>query len=72
MRLRKCITTHTWSVKYPCLSQQKTSLFHTELLALQSSPRVTHVMRKTENEVKRLQYAGFYSDIDLETQRGFG
>jgi hypothetical protein len=32
---------------------------------LQSSPRVTHVMRKTENEVKRLQVAGFYRDIDL-------
>jgi hypothetical protein len=32
---------------------------------LQSSPRVTHVMRKTENEIKRLQVAGFYRDIDL-------
>jgi len=32
---------------------------------LETSPRVTHVMRKTENEVKRLQYAGFYRDIDL-------
>ena len=27
--------------------------------------RVTHVMRKTENELKRLQVAGFYRDIDL-------
>ena len=33
--------------------------------SLQSSPRVTHVMRKTENEIKRLQVAGFYRDIDL-------
>lgn len=32
---------------------------------LETSPRVTHVMRKTENEVKRLQYAGFYRDIEL-------
>ena len=32
---------------------------------LESAPRVTHVMRKTENEIKRLQYAGFYRDIDL-------
>jgi hypothetical protein len=32
---------------------------------LQSSPRVTHVMRKTENEIKRLQVAGFYRDIEL-------
>jgi len=33
--------------------------------SLQSSPRVTHVMRKTENEIKRLQVAGFYRDIEL-------
>lgn len=32
---------------------------------LQSSPRITHVMRKTENEVRRLQVAGFWRDIDL-------
>lgn len=37
---------------------------------LQSSPRVTHVMRKTENELKRLQFAGFYRDIDLGTPSG--
>ena len=34
---------------------------------LESSPRVTHVMRKTENELRRLQVAGFYRDIDLGT-----
>ena len=33
--------------------------------SLEASPRVTHVMRKTENELKRLQYSGFYLDIDL-------
>ena len=33
---------------------------------LETSPRVTHVMRKTPNEVKKLQAAGFYRDIDLE------
>jgi hypothetical protein len=38
--------------------------------SLQSSPRVTHVMRKTENEVKRLQYAGFYRDVELEEPSG--
>ena len=32
---------------------------------LQSSPRVTHVMRKTENELRKLQVAGFYRDIEL-------
>jgi hypothetical protein len=32
---------------------------------LETADRVTHVMRKTENELKRLQYAGFYCDVDL-------
>ena len=34
---------------------------------LESSPRITHVMRKTENELRKLQVAGFYRDIDLGT-----
>jgi hypothetical protein len=32
---------------------------------LESSDRVTHRMRKTKNELRKLQYAGFYRDIDL-------
>jgi hypothetical protein len=32
---------------------------------LETAERVTHRMRKTKNEVKKLQYAGFYRDIDL-------
>jgi hypothetical protein len=32
---------------------------------LESAERVTHVMRKTENELRKLQVAGFYQDIDL-------
>tara|TARA_R110000803_G_scaffold156719_2_gene221282 strand:+ start:860 stop:3328 length:2469 start_codon:yes stop_codon:yes gene_type:complete len=31
-----------------------------------SCGRFTHVMKKTSNEVKKLQYVGFYRDIDLE------
>lgn len=34
--------------------------------SLQTTPRLTHVMRKTPNEVKKLQRAGFYRDIELE------
>ena len=34
---------------------------------LASAERVTHVMRKTENELTRLQHAGFYRDVDLGT-----
>jgi len=32
---------------------------------LETSPRVTHVMRKTKNEMRKLQVAGFYKDEDL-------
>ena len=34
---------------------------------LESADRVTHVMRRTENEILKLQQAGFYRDIDLGT-----
>ena len=32
---------------------------------LERAERVTHVMRKTQNEIIKLQDAGFYSDVDL-------
>jgi hypothetical protein len=32
---------------------------------LETAERVTHVMRKTPNEVRKLQVAGFYRDVDL-------
>jgi hypothetical protein len=32
---------------------------------LETSERVTHVMRKTENEIIKLQEAGFYRDVEL-------
>lgn len=32
---------------------------------IDTAERVTHVMRKTKNELKKLQVAGFYRDIDL-------
>lgn len=33
--------------------------------SLKTAERVTHVMRKTENELRKLQVAGFYLDVDL-------
>jgi hypothetical protein len=33
--------------------------------SLRTAERVTHVMRKTENELRKLQIAGFYRDVDL-------
>ena len=33
--------------------------------SLETAERVTHVMRKTKNEVLKLQEAGFYRDVDL-------
>jgi hypothetical protein len=35
--------------------------------SIESAERVTHVMRKTENDLKKLQHSGFYRDIDLGT-----
>ena len=32
---------------------------------LSSCPRITHRMRKTENEIIKLQQAGFYADVEL-------
>jgi hypothetical protein len=33
--------------------------------SLEAAERVTHVMRKTENELRRLQIAGFYRDVEI-------
>ena len=33
--------------------------------SLETAERVSHVMRKTKNELKKLQVAGFYRDVDL-------
>jgi len=33
--------------------------------SIEDADRVTHVMRKTENEIIKLQEAGFYADVDL-------
>jgi hypothetical protein len=33
--------------------------------SLESAERITHVMRKSENELRKLQVSGFYLDIDL-------
>ena len=33
--------------------------------SIEDADRVTHVMRKTENEVVKLQEAGFYADVDI-------
>ena len=30
-----------------------------------TAERVTHIMRKTENDIKKLQVAGFYRDVEL-------
>jgi len=32
---------------------------------IETAERVTHVMRKTKNEMRKLQVAGFYRDVDL-------
>ena len=32
---------------------------------LESAERVTHIMRKSRNELRKLQYAGFYRDVEI-------
>jgi hypothetical protein len=32
---------------------------------IESAERVTHIMRKTKNELRRLQASGFYKDVEL-------
>jgi hypothetical protein len=38
--------------------------------SLDSAERVAHVMRKTENEVHKLQVVGFYRDVELGSPEG--
>jgi len=38
---------------------------------IESAERVTHVMRKTKNELKKLQAGGFYRDVDLGEPQAF-
>ena len=38
---------------------------------LESAQRVTHVMRKTKNELRKLQAAGFYRTVDLGDPQSF-
>lgn len=38
---------------------------------IETAERVTHVMRKTKNELEALQAAGFYRDIDLGEPQSF-
>jgi len=33
--------------------------------SLETSERITHVMRKTKNEIIKLQYEGFYREIEI-------
>ena len=33
---------------------------------IESAERVTHVMRKTKNELRRLQASGFYREVELQ------
>ena len=33
---------------------------------IETAERVTHLMRKTKNEIRKLQVAGFYCDVDLD------
>jgi len=38
---------------------------------IETAERVTHIMRKTKNEIRKLQVAGFYRDIELGEPRAY-
>ena len=38
---------------------------------IESAERVTHIMRKTKNELRKLQVSGFYRDIELGEPQAF-
>lgn len=38
---------------------------------IETAERVTHVMRKTKNDIKKLQVSGFYRDVDLGEPQAF-
>jgi len=38
---------------------------------IESAERVTHIMRKTKNDLKKLQAGGFYRDVDLGEPEAF-
>ena len=38
---------------------------------IESAERVTHIMRKTKNEIRKLQAVGFYRDVDLGDPQSF-
>jgi hypothetical protein len=38
---------------------------------IESAERVTHIMRKTKNDLKKLQASGFYRDVDLDDPHPF-
>jgi hypothetical protein len=56
----------------PALNRQTSSFIPSEDIIIpygssdsNTSERVAHVMRKTKNDIRKLQVAGFYRDIDL-------
>ena len=72
--LSLCLSGNAFKKIYfdPSLDRQTASFIPAEdivvpygAMNLESAERVTHRMRKTKNELRRLQVAGFYRDVDL-------
>ena len=72
--LSLCLSGNAFKKIYfdPALDRQTASFIPAEdiivpygAMNLESAERVTHRMRKTKNELRRLQVAGFYRDVDL-------
>jgi hypothetical protein len=74
MLISLCLSGNTFKKIYydPSLERQTAMFVPAEDIvvpygaaSLESAARVTHRMRKTKNELTKLQYAGFYRDVDL-------
>jgi hypothetical protein len=65
MRLKRSTLILILSAKSPLFVPAEDIVVPYGASDLESAERVTHVMRKTENELRKLQVSGFYMDIDL-------
>jgi hypothetical protein len=66
MRSKRCILTQIWTGKCLYFVPAEDIVVPYGASSLETSERVTHVMRKTKNELRKLQVMGFYKDVELD------
>jgi hypothetical protein len=66
MRLRRSTSTRTLDRQVSLFVPAEDIVVPYGASSLETSERVTHVMRKTKNELRKLQVMGFYKDVELD------